>query len=216
MNFILPDLVNNELYSTSRELCFFLIRMFSFLYFEEAEKTLAAASRQGPLVSLITGKFSHFLFADNNTVWSLFCIPHQKKYICEDNDLGSVRPCLRFVHPDEFLPTPMNIFFRYFTYAFTTILLWILWSFVTIKFKIADLSPLIFVCWIDKIFENFVRLDEYLPTPIYICLRYFTCINYNPHINPVKFCYDKIQNGRLIDIVACSNWQNIWKLCTSG
>ena len=58
-------------------------------------------------------------------------------------------------------PTPMNISSRYSTHALTTILPWILWSFVRIKFKIADLSPFLF-SQIAKIFENFVRPDEYL------------------------------------------------------
>ena len=34
-------------------------------------------------------------------------------------------------------------------------------------------------------------------------------------MNPVKFCQDQIQNGWLIAIFVCSNWQNIWKFCPS-
>ena len=59
-------------------------------------------------------------------------------------------------------PTPMYIYSRYSTHALTTILLWILLSFVRIKFKMAGLSPFFFAqIQIDKIFEN-VRPDEYL------------------------------------------------------
>ena len=58
-------------------------------------------------------------------------------------------------------PTPINIVYWYFTHAFTTILPYILWSFVRIKFKIADLLTFLFA-QIDKIFENVVRPDEYL------------------------------------------------------
>ena len=66
-----------------------------------------------------------------------------------------------FVQSGWISPTPMNICFRYFTKAFITILLWILWSFIRIKFKMADLSSFLFA-QIDKIFENVVRPDEYL------------------------------------------------------
>ena len=62
------------------------------------------------------------------------------------------------VRPDEYLPTPMHFGFRYFIDALTTILPWILWSFVRIKFKMAD----IFVGSNWQIFENFVSPDEYL------------------------------------------------------
>ena len=40
----------------------------------------------------------------------------------------------------------------------------------------------------------------------------YTCIYFNPPMNPIKFHPDKIQNGRPIAIFVCSNWQNIWKL----
>ena len=43
----------------------------------------------------------------------------------------------------------------------------------------------------------------------------YTCIFYNFPMNPVKFGHDQIQNGWLIAIVVCSNWQNIWKPCPS-
>ena len=66
-----------------------------------------------------------------------------------------------FVRPDEYLPTPLNNVFQYFTHALPTILLWILWSFVRIKFKMVDLLPFLFA-QIAKIFENFVLPDEYL------------------------------------------------------
>ena len=42
----------------------------------------------------------------------------------------------------------------------------------------------------------------------------YTCINYYPPMNPVKFRLDQIQNGRLISTFVCSNWQNIWKPTT--
>ena len=68
----------------------------------------------------------------------------------------------------KILSVQMNIananeyfFFRYYTHALTTILKWILWSFVWIKFKMADLSPFL-LAQIDKIFENCARPDEYL------------------------------------------------------
>ena len=51
--------------------------------------------------------------------------------------------------------------FGYFTHAFITILPWILWSFVRINFKMADLLPFLFA-QIDKIFKNFVCPDKYL------------------------------------------------------
>ena len=54
----------------------------------------------------------------------------------------------------------MNISSQYSTHALTTILTWILWSFVRIKFEMADLSLILFA-QIDKIFENVVRPDEY-------------------------------------------------------
>ena len=67
----------------------------------------------------------------------------------------------KFCQSRLILPTPMNIFFRYYTHALTTILPWILWSFIRIKFKMVDFSPFLFA-QIYKIFENFVRPDEYL------------------------------------------------------
>ena len=33
----------------------------------------------------------------------------------------------------------------------------------------------------------------------------YTCINDNPPMNPVKFCPDQVQNGRLIAIFVCLN-----------
>ena len=44
----------------------------------------------------------------------------------------------------------------------------------------------------------------------------YTCIYYNPPMNPVKCRQDQIQNGRLIAICVCLNWQNIWKCCPLG
>ena len=55
-----------------------------------------------------------------------------------------------------------GIFFsRYFTHAFITIVPWILWSFVQIKFEMTDLSSFL-LAQIDKIFENVVCPDGYL------------------------------------------------------
>ena len=73
--------------------------------------------------------------------------------------MGSVRPSV-VVRPDEYLQHA-NICFRYFTNTFITILPWILLSVVRIQFKMADLSQFLFA-QIDKLFENFVRPDEYL------------------------------------------------------
>ena len=59
-----------------------------------------------------------------------------------------------------------------------------MWSFVRIKFKIADLSPFL-LAQIDKIFENFFHPDEYLPnTNEYFFPIIYTCIYYNPPMNP--------------------------------
>ena len=54
-----------------------------------------------------------------------------------------------------------EIFSRYSSHALTTITPCILWSWVQIKFKMTDLMPFLYA-QIDKMFENFVRPDEYL------------------------------------------------------
>ena len=100
----------------------------------------------------------------------------------------------------------MNISSRYSTHAFTTILPSILWSFVRMKFKMADSSPFLFA-QIDKIFENFVGMNISNTNEHFFQILY-TCINYYPPMNPVKFRLDQIHNGRLIAIFVCSNWQN--------
>ena len=91
------------------------------------------------------------------------------------------------VRPDEYLPTPMNIVFQYFTHALTTILLWILWSFFWIKFKMVDLLPFLFA-QIAKIFENFVCPDEYIHyTNAYLFPIFYTCKIYICPMNPENF-----------------------------
>ena len=56
----------------------------------------------------------------------------------------------------------------------------------------ADLSPFLFA-QIDKNFENFVRPDKFRQHQLIFFLILYTCINYNPPMNPVKFCQDQIQ-----------------------
>ena len=88
-----------------------------------------------------------------------------------------------FVRPDEYLPIPINISFGYYTHALTTILLWILCSFVRIKFKMVDFSPF-FGLKLTKYLKmlsiriNISNTNEYLFPIIY------TCIYYNPPMNP--------------------------------
>ena len=72
----------------------------------------------------------------------------------------------------------------------------------------------------------FLKLTKYLKmlsvrmnisnTNEYFFPIFYTCIYYNPLMNPVKCRPDQIQNGQLIAIFVCSNWQNIWKCCPSG
>ena len=110
----------------------------------------------------------------------------------------------------------MNILFQYFAQALTIILPWILSSFIWIKFKIVDLMPFLF----DKIEKNIWKISPFgriSPNTNEHCFPIlYTCINYNPPMNPVKFCLDQIQNGWLNTIFVCSNCQNIWKFCPSG
>ena len=69
-----------------------------------------------------------------------------------------------FAQIDKILYVQRNIantndyFFRYYTHALTTILPWILWSFVRIICKMFDFSPFLFA-QINKIFENSVRMN---------------------------------------------------------
>ena len=109
----------------------------------------------------------------------------------------------------------MNICFQHFTHAWTTILPWILWSDVRIKFKMADLLPfclhkLTKYLKILSVRMHISNTNEYCFPILY------TCINYNPPMNPVKFPQDQIKNGWLNAIFVCSNWQNTWKFCPSG
>ena len=109
----------------------------------------------------------------------------------------------------------MNISFQYSTHALTTMLQWIWWSFVRIKSIMADLSPFLFAQIYKKnkkiVFSGWIspNTNEYWLPILY------TCINYNPPMNSVKFHPDQIYNGRLIAIFVCSNWQNIFKMCPS-
>ena len=84
----------------------------------------------------------------------------------------------------------MNISSRYCTHALTTILSWILCSFVRIQFKMADLLPFLFA-QIDKLFENVVCPDEYLQHQWNFFPILYTCIYYNPPMNPLKCCQDQ-------------------------
>ena len=62
-------------------------------------------------------------------------------------------------------PKPMNISSWYSTHALITILPWILWSVVRIKFKMAHLSPFLFAQKLTKYYKKIVRPDEYPPAP---------------------------------------------------
>ena len=75
-------------------------------------------------------------------------------------------------------------------------------------------NPTPSVCF--SVHPRFVCPDEYLQRQWFFFPILYTCIYYNPLMNPVKFRQDQIQNGRLINIFVCSNWQNIWKFCPSG
>ena len=70
----------------------------------------------------------------------------------------SLRP--RFVCPDEY-PTPMNIFFRYFTHALIYNPPMNPVKCCQDQIQNGDLSPFLFA-QIDKIFENVVGPDEYI------------------------------------------------------
>ena len=52
-------------------------------------------------------------------------------------------------------------------------------------------------------------------TNVFLFPIFYTCINYNPTMNPVKFRPDQIQSGQPNPIFVCWNWPNIWKLCQS-
>ena len=86
-----------------------------------------------------------------------YIIPHY--VFMADNDLGSV------VHLSVLHPSVRDLS----THAFITILPWILWSFVRIKFKMANFL----FAQIDIIFENFVRPDEYLQHQWILFSRFF-------------------------------------------
>ena len=78
----------------------------------------------------------------------------------------------------------MNICFWYFRHAFITNLPWILWSFVRIKLKRADLFPFLFAQTNKKI-ENVVCPDENLQhTNEYLFPIIYIGIYYNPPMNP--------------------------------
>ena len=90
-----------------------------------------------------------------------FRLDIDRKLIWVPSVFPFVRPYVRDLSVRMNISNTNEYFFRYFTHAFITILPWILWSVVRIKFKMADLLPFLFA-QIDKIFENVVRLDEYL------------------------------------------------------
>ena len=111
-----------------------------------------------------------------------------------------------FVRPDEYLPTPMNIVFQYFTHVCINYNppMNPVRSFIWTKFKMVDLLPFLFA-QIAKIFEILSIRMNISFTNAYLFLILYTCINYIPPMNPVKFCQDQIQNGRLLAIFVCSN-----------
>ena len=84
-------------------------------------------------------------------------------------------------------PTPMNIGFQYYTFALTTILPWILWSFVRITFKM-DIS----------------NTNEYLFPILY------TCIYYNPPITYNLQQFLPVGGYRISDILVIYNYQQIF------
>ena len=88
-------------------------------------------------------------------------------------------------------PTPMNICFQHFTHAWTTSLPWILWSDVRIKFKMANLL-LFCLLKLTKYLKKLSVRMHISNTNEYCFPILYTCINYNPPMNPVKFPQDQI------------------------
>ena len=116
---------------------------------------------------------------------------------------------------DEYLKQQWIFLMRYFTHAYSTIFPWIMWSLVMIKFKMVDLLPLLFA-QIDKIFENFDLLDEYLKQQWIFFMRYFT------HAYSTIFPWIlwslvmiKFKMVDLLPLLFAQIEQNIWKLCPS-
>ena len=73
----------------------------------------------------------------------------------------------------------------------------------------AVLSPFLFAQIEEK--KLSVRMNT-SNTNEHFFLILYTCINYNAHMNPMKFRLDQIHNGWFIPIFVCSNWQNIKKI----
>ena len=103
--------------------------------------------------------------------------------------------------PSGWIPqTPMNIGFQYFIHALTTILPWILWSFVRIKFKMLDFSPFLFAQF-DKTFKNFVRLDKDLQHQWIFVSDTLHIHYYNPHMYPYNLQQNILGGGYHWDIL---------------
>ena len=79
----------------------------------------------------------------------------------------------------------------------------------------ADLSLFLFAK-IYKIFENFVRPDQYLQHQWIFCCDTLHMHFLQPSYESCEVLPDQFHNSRLIIIFVCSNWQNIWKCCLSG
>ena len=92
-----------------------------------------------------------------------------------------------------FAQTQINIFLRYFTYALTTILPWILWS---LPWANSKWPTSYHFCWLKltkylKILSILMNISN---TNEYIFAILYTCIDYNLSMNPVKFRHDQIKN----------------------
>ena len=115
--------------------------------------------------------------------------------------------CSNWQKYSEMLSIPMNISQHQWTFlldtlnthALTTVLPWILCSFVWINLK-----------WPTYCNFCLLKLLKYFLVILY------TCIYYNPPMNAVKFRQDQMQNGQFIAIFVCLNWQFFLKMCQSG
>ena len=124
----------------------------------------------------------------------------------------SVRP--RFVHPDEYLqhqwiffPDTLHMHLLQSSNESCEVLSGSNWQWPTYcHFCLLKLTKCLKILSVRM---TMMTNEHFFPI---LC----TCINYNPPMYPVKLRPDQIQNGRLITIFVCSNWQNIWKLCPSG
>ena len=100
----------------------------------------------------------------------------------------------------------MNISSGYCTHALTTILPWKKWP----TYRHFCLLKLTNYLKMLSVQMNIPNTNEHF-SPILN-----TCIYYNPSMNPVKFRQDQIQNGRLIAIYVCLNWQKKLKMLSVG